>query len=79
MRGRGAVALDEPARCARCSYARTTDQSSSAIIQEWNVDAGITIVLNDPAKPWRNDIDENFNGKLRDECLSVEWFRSRRR
>jgi putative transposase len=22
--------------------------------------------------------DESFNGKLRDECLSLEWFRSRR-
>jgi putative transposase len=26
---------------------------------------------------WQNANDESFNGKLRDECLSVEWFRSR--
>jgi hypothetical protein len=38
----------------------------------------IYAVLNDPGKPWQNGADENFNGKFRDECLSVEWFRSRR-
>ena len=26
---------------------------------------------------WQNGADESFNGKLRDECLSLEWFRSR--
>lgn len=35
-------------------------------------------MLNDPGKPWQNGADESFNGKFRDECLSVEWFRSRR-
>ena len=38
----------------------------------------IATVLNDPGKPWQNGTDESFNGKLRDECLSIEWFRSRR-
>jgi len=32
----------------------------------------------DPGKPWQNGTDESFNGKFRDECLSLEWFRSRR-
>jgi putative transposase len=31
-----------------------------------------------PGKPWQNGTDESFNGKLRDECLNMEWFRSRR-
>lgn len=31
----------------------------------------------DPGKPWQNGTDESFNGKFRDECLSLEWFRSR--
>jgi putative transposase len=31
----------------------------------------------DPGKPWQNGIDESFNGKFRDECLSLEWYRSR--
>src|SRR4030095_6604817 len=28
-------------------------------------------------KPWQNGATESFNGKFRDECLSLEWFRSR--
>ena len=26
--------------------------------------------------PWQNGTDESFNGRLRDECLNQEWFRS---
>ena len=32
----------------------------------------------EPGKPWQNGTNESFNGKFRDECLSVEWFRSRK-
>jgi len=35
------------------------------------------MALSDPGKPWQNGADESFNGKFRDECLSLEWFRSR--
>ena len=28
----------------------------------------------DPGKPWQNGTDESFNGKFRNECLSLEWF-----
>ena len=31
----------------------------------------------EPGKPWQNGVAESFNGKFRDECLSLEWFRSR--
>ena len=37
----------------------------------------MNIGLIDPGKPWQNATDESFNGKLRDECLSVQWFRNR--
>lgn len=47
----------------------------SLAILEWIAGAGIATVLNDPGKPWQNGTDESFNGKFRDECLSVEWFR----
>ena len=31
----------------------------------------------DPGKPWQNGTDESINGKFRNECLSLEWFRNR--
>ena len=49
----------------------------SLAVLEWPAHAGIGAALIDPGKPWQNANDESFNGKLRDECLSVEWIRSR--
>lgn len=49
----------------------------SRAILEWILGAGIQTAHIDPGKPWQNGTDESFNGKLRDECLSMEWFRSR--
>jgi putative transposase len=46
----------------------------SLAIQTWIADNGMNIVLNDPGKPWQNGTNESFNGTLRDECLSIEWF-----
>ena len=49
----------------------------SKAILEWLELAGIETALIDPGKPWQNGADESFNGRFRDECLSLEWFRSR--
>ena len=35
------------------------------------------IGTNTPGSPWQNGFVESFNGKLRDELLNREWFRSR--
>ena len=49
----------------------------SRAILEWLAGSGIETALIDPGKPWQNGDAESFNGKFRDECLSLEWFRSR--
>jgi len=49
----------------------------SRALLRWIVDQGIGTALIDPGKPWQNGTSESFNGKFRDECLSLEWFRSR--
>lgn len=49
----------------------------SRAILEWIAQSGIGTALIDPGKPWQNGSNESFNGKLRDECPSLEWFRSR--
>jgi putative transposase len=49
----------------------------SRAILKWAADNGMDMALSDPGKPWQNGADESFNGKFRDECLSLEWFRTR--
>ena len=49
----------------------------SRALLKWIADQGIDTALIDPGKPWQNGTTESFNGKFRDECLSLEWFRSR--
>ena len=50
----------------------------SRAILKWLADSGIATALIDPGKPWQNGTSESFNGKFRDECLNLEWFRTRR-
>jgi putative transposase len=49
----------------------------SKALRSWIVAQGIAMALIEPGKPWQNGVAESFNGKFRDECLSLEWFRSR--
>ncbi len=43
----------------------------------WVAGQNLDMALIDPGKPWHNGTTESFNGKFRDECLSMEWFRNR--
>jgi len=49
----------------------------SRAILKWLGASDIDTALIDPGKPWQNATNESFNDKFRDECLSLEWFRSR--
>ena len=49
----------------------------AAAILRWVTSAGIETALIDPGKPWQNATGESFNGKFRDEHLSLQWFRNR--
>jgi putative transposase len=49
----------------------------SLALLKWAKDEQLESVLSDPGKPWQNGTNESFNGKFRDECLAMEWFRNR--
>ena len=49
----------------------------SRAILKWMTAAQIDTAHIDPGKPWQNGSNESFNGKFRDECLSMEWFTNR--
>jgi putative transposase len=42
----------------------------------WAYERGIKLNFIAPGKPSENGIIESFNGKFRDECLNLHWFRS---
>jgi putative transposase len=50
----------------------------SAAILRWLTEAHIETAHIAPGKPWENGLDESFNGRFRDECLNMEWYRTRR-
>ncbi len=46
-------------------------------VNTWLTQSGVHTAYIDAGKPWQNGTNESFNGKLRDECLNLEWFRHR--
>jgi putative transposase len=46
-------------------------------LQQWLANQGIQTFYIQPASPWENAYAESFHGKLRDECLNLEWFLNR--
>jgi putative transposase len=46
-------------------------------ILRWLQTARIETAFIDAGKPWQNGADESFNGKFRDQHLSLQWFRNR--
>jgi putative transposase len=46
-------------------------------VLRWLTQASIGTAHIDPGKPWQNGSNESFNGKFRDECLSMQWFKNR--
>ena len=49
----------------------------SRAVLRWMMETNIDTAHIDPGKPWQNGSNESFNGKFRDECLSMQWFKNR--
>jgi putative transposase len=49
----------------------------SRAVLRWLNEAQIDTACIDPGKPWQNGSNESINGKFRDECLAMQWFRNR--
>lgn len=45
-------------------------------LEAWAIGHGMQLIFIRPGRPVENGFIESFNGRLRDECLNVEWFRS---
>ena len=49
----------------------------SRAVLKWLTEVNIDTAHIDRGKPWQNGSNESFNGKFRDECLNVQWFKNR--
>jgi putative transposase len=60
-------------------YLRSDNGSEfvSRAVLRWLAKEDIDTACIDPGKPWQNGSNESFNGKFRDECLSMQWFKNR--
>jgi putative transposase len=47
---------------------------TSRAMDEWAYTNKVKLHFIEPGKPTQNGHIESFNGKLRDECLDMEWF-----
>jgi putative transposase len=45
-------------------------------LEAWAIQRGVQLCFIRPGRPVENGFIESFNGRLRDECLNVEWFSS---
>ena len=45
-------------------------------MEVWAMETGVQLCFIRPGRPVENGFIESFNGRLRDECLNVEWFPS---
>ncbi len=45
-------------------------------MEAWAIQTGVQLCFIRPGRPAENGFIESFNGRLRDECLNVEWFTS---
>jgi putative transposase len=61
------------------AYLRSDNGSEfvSRAVLRWLNESNISTACIDPGKPWQNGSNESFNGKFRDECLSMQWFKNR--
>jgi putative transposase len=81
MTGMKVVHALEKARAERGSVPTsiTVDNGSefcSRALEAWVIQHGVQLCFIRPGRPVENAFIESFNGRLRDECLNVEWFSS---
>ena len=53
-------------------------EGTSRAMFEWSERTGVRLRFIKPGKPVQNAFVESLNGRFRDECLNVHWFRSLR-
>ncbi len=56
----------------------TGSEFIAVCVRGWLATKQIGTLYIKPGSPWQNARGESFNGRLRDECLNIEWFNNLR-
>jgi putative transposase len=62
----------------QCLRSDNGSEFTAARVKAWLTEKGVQTLYIEPGSPWQNAKGESFNGRLRDECLNVEWFKNLR-
>ena len=75
--GCGASARSDHRRARRGPRGdRHGQRPGNGALDQWAYERGVRLRFIAPGKPVENCFIESFNGRLRDECLNLHWFRS---
>jgi putative transposase len=69
-------AIVERGRAPRSITLDNGSEFTGRALEAWAIQHGVELSFIRPGRPVENGYIESFNGRLRDECLNVEWFGS---
>ena len=71
-------AIEERGTAPRSVTVDNGSEFTGRALEAWAIQHGVQLCFIRPGRPVENGFIESFNGRLRDECLNVEWFSSLR-
>jgi putative transposase len=71
-------AIEERGTAPRSITVDNGSEFTGRALEVWAIQHGVQLCFIRPGRPVENGFIESFNGRLRDECLNVEWFSSLR-
>lgn len=69
-------AIEERGAAPRSITLDNGSEFTGRALEAWAMQHGVELCFIRPGRPVENGFIESFNGRLRDECLNVEWFDS---
>ena len=67
-------AIEERGAAPRSITLDNGSEFTGRAVEVWAIQHGVQLCFIRPGRPVENGFIESFNGRLRDECLNVEWF-----
>jgi len=69
-------AIAERGKASRSITLDNGNEFTGRALEAWAIQHGVQLCFIRPGRPVENGFIESFNGRLRDECLNIEWFGS---